>query len=474
MIIRYLSLIILSVAVFASAYYYADLNTMALAIIFLLSIEIVYCLVDVNKNVTLLMFLVSFSTFLLGRIVLPLFSNIEDTISKTGEVFSLNTNKHIYLSLFLSLLFVFGGFLISNKKNYGFINTTTPSVAAIRKAVKKLCLFSFIFAVIITAEKVYMMFTQGYYALYVDYHSKLPYIITILGSFYYYAFYIYLATLPSKSEAKLVIVSYMFIITLSLGTGQRGSFVLGLFFIITYFIIRNDLAKGEKPWITKKALLYGLLSMPLLVLALFAIAYIRLDADIDTSSNIFLYFLYQQGVSAEVIGYTYDYEKYFPEGRIYILGDIIDYLKHNMFSQFLFGTDAVEPQSVKHALDDHSLDAALTYFVKPYLYLEGGGLGGCYIAEAWKDLGYIGVCFVNIIYGWLLAKIRYWGRTNIWKFSIGLIMFSQIIFAPRAHAIKFISVFTSVGVLLIYFYLYIINRNVSYEKSKVNLQQKSV
>ena len=121
----------------------------------------------------------------------------------------------------------------------------------------------------------------------------------------------------------------------------------------------------------------------------------------------------------------------------------------------------MEPQSVKHALEDNSLDACLTYLVKPSFYLEGGGLGGCYIADAWKDLGYVGVALVSFIYGVLLSKIPTWFKSNVWLASVGLIMFNQIVFAPRAHAIKPLSIFTSVAVLLIFSYLYWASRNVS-------------
>ena len=39
---------------------------------------------------------------------------------------------------------------------------------------------------------------------------------------------------------------------------------------------------------------------------------------------------------------------------------------------------------------------------------QGGGLGSSYIAEAWKDFGYLGVIIFSYIYGLILALIPQW------------------------------------------------------------------
>ena len=73
---------------------------------------------------------------------------------------------------------------------------------------------------------------------------------------------------------------------------------------------------------------------------------------------IILSFIYQQGVSVEVIGYTYEYEDYFPKGKVYSIGDIINYFNHNKIAQVFGDKEPIKSQSIEHALDDHSLDAA--------------------------------------------------------------------------------------------------------------------
>ena len=120
--------------------------------------------------------------------------------------------------------------------------------------------------------------------------------------------------------------------------------------------------------------------------------------------------------------------------------------------------EPIKSQSIEHALDDHSLDAALTYLVKPNLYQNGGGLGSSYIAEAWKDFGYLGVIIFSYIYGLILALIPQWCHKGFWWTAIGFIMYNNIIFAPRARAIKFIFEFFSLAVILILISIYLYSK----------------
>lgn len=437
---------------------------MASSLLGLFFILIYYCVKDLNAHITLLVFLIAFFTFLMGRMVLPLFYDISNLLFDIGGAdFSKKTQVHMYVCLFLSLFSVFLGYKyvsLGNKKpNVRFSDKQT--IAKIKSYSKRIIYFSYLFALVQILEKVYVVIKNGYTALYLDYESQLPYIFILIAGWFFHAFYIFLATLPTKKEAKIPIILYLSIATISIGSGQRGSFVLGFLFVIMYLFIRNTLRPGNSPWIGKKGIIGLLITLPALLVFLFLMVYIRSDNDSTFSTNFLISFFYQQGVSVEVIGYTYDYEKYFPTGKIYLLGEIVDYIKHNMFTRILFDTKVVEPQTVQHALEDNSLDAAITYIVKPYYYLNGGGLGGCFIAEAWKDFGYMGVCVVSCFYGLLIAKIPIWCRKNVWVSSVGLAMFNQIIFAPRAHAIKPFSIFLSVNVLLIYVFIYIVSKQKS-------------
>lgn len=104
---------------------------------------------------------------------------------------------------------------------------------------------------------------------------------------------------------------------MSLSSGQRGGAVLAIIFLVTYFFIRNRVNPGEKPWITKRGIIILSTLIPIFVSILFMIAFIRSDKDVDYkgSSNLVVSFFYQQGVSANVIGYVNYFDEKLPRVR---------------------------------------------------------------------------------------------------------------------------------------------------------------
>jgi len=438
-----------------------------------------FCIKDVNRHITLWIYLVSFFTFLMGRILLPVF-NLEDLINNIGGAnFGEKTKYHIYISLYIALLFVFIGYkqIVKTGKHLEKYEYASLKISVIRKLTKKIVYIFFTFAILNACERILFVNLNGYYAYYTSFETRLPYFVFLLGELFEYSVYLYLATMPVKKEAMPILILYLVNGVSYMGIGQRGGFVLSLLFVITYFFLRNKIEPGESKWIGKRGIIISLLSLPVLASFLYLFAYMRTDRDIGYSNNLFLGFLYQQGVSVEVIGYGYEYENSLPEGRLYSIGDIVNYVNHNKIAQVFFGKRPIDPQSVEHAMDDHSFDAALTYIVKPHFYLAGGGLGSSYIAEAWEDMGYIGIILFSCMYGCLLALIFRWCHTSYWWTVIGFIMYNNIIYAPRARAIKFIFDFFSVAVLLLLLFVFIYsvckirkNKYIVYEESNVVIQ----
>ena len=458
---RILFLLFLSF-VFIMGYWGENEMVMLTTLFSLFAYQCIYTFRNINDRITLLVFLVAFFTFLMGRILLPLFTDVNDLIVNIGGAeFYTQTYYHIYTSLFIALLFIYLGYHRAAQKDSSIPITyqyDSVGVLAIRKYTKKLSYFTFLFASIVIYEQIRFVLVNGYFAFYVDFESNLPYPVILAGALFDYCVYLFLATMPSKKECRPIIFLYLFNGISYMGIGQRGSFVLNFLFVITYLFLRNKIRPGNKPWIGRKGIISLLISMPLLVSFLYIFAYIRTDSNVIDSKNLILSFIYQQGVSVEVIGYTYEYEDYFPKGKVYSIGDIINYFNHNKIAQVFGDKEPVKPQSIEHALDDHSLDAALTYFVKPHLYLRGGGLGSSYIAEAWKDFGYLGVIIFSYIYGLILALIPQWCHKGFWWTAIGFIMYNNIIFAPRARAIKFIFEFFSLAVILILISIYLYSK----------------
>ena len=63
-----------------------------------------------------------------------------------------------------------------------------------------------------------------------------------------------------------------------------------------------------------------------------------------------------------------------------------------------------------HPSQSHHLGAWLTKIVAPEYYKIGGGLGYSFIAEAYINFGWIGVTFLNILFGYLYAMFCLWAQ----------------------------------------------------------------
>lgn len=418
-----------------------------------------------RNNITIIAFLVTFFTFLLTRIFIPLFADENELMIEIGggRKFNRDILSFINYSIFISLVSVYIGYEIINLRKRKIHSVSTfyyqsPKIIRIRNFSKwATCVFS-LFALINIIDQIRYVLTNGYMDYYLNYENSIPYIIVFLATFFDFFFIFYMATMPSKKQALPIIVLYLLINLVSLGMGQRGGAVLSVMFVITYFFLRNRINPGPKLWITKKGIISIALFVPIAISLLFLIAYIRTDKNTDSldKSNLALNFFYQQGVTVNVVGFVKDYENKLPEEKFYSVGKIIEFAKYNIVSQLIFGTKAIKPQTREHALEDNTLHATLTYFESPNLYFSGGGYGGCYIADLWADWGLIGIILGNLIYGICLAKIKEWCAESFWKSSVGLLMYTCILFAPRSNYIDFIYVFVPYSALLSYLIIYLV------------------
>ena len=87
------------------------------------------------------------------------------------------------------------------------------------------------------------------------------------------------------------------------------------------------------------------------------------------------------------------------------------------------------------------------------VYFRGGGLGSCYIAEAYKDFGYIGIIFFSILIGMLLFKFSNSNSQNVYLLCFMFIMQSNLLLAPRDAVFGFIcNTFTITNLLYIFIF----------------------
>ena len=182
---RILFLLFLSF-VFIMGYWGENEMVMLTTLFSLFAYQCIYTFRNINDRITLLVFLVAFFTFLMGRILLPLFTDVNDLIVNIGGAeFYTQTYYHIYTSLFIALLFIYLGYHRAAQKDSSIPITyqyDSVGVLAIRKYTKKLSYFTFLFASIVIYEQIRFVLVNGYFAFYVDFESNLPYPVILAGN----------------------------------------------------------------------------------------------------------------------------------------------------------------------------------------------------------------------------------------------------------------------------------------------------
>ncbi len=87
------------------------------------------------------------------------------------------------------------------------------------------------------------------------------------------------------------------------------------------------------------------------------------------------------------------------------------------------------------------------------MYLQGHGVGSCYIAELYHDFGMIGVMIGSFFYGYILKKINNIQFENYLGDGILIAMIYYVILAPRGNFDGFIggifSLYSVFGTLMI-------------------------
>ena len=329
------------------------------------------------------MFLLCYFMFLLGSYFVYEYFNY----TKGVVLFDSEILNHIYFSLFISLIAIMIGYFtldIKFKTNFKFEKNINEDL--VRKISLLLFYLSYIPYIAIEILRVSKVRGVGYTELYLDEAIRIPYIIGIFvyGCLFY--FYIYLSTLPKRNEVKIPLFLFIIYCTLTLFTGNRSIFVVNLSIIFIYSIFRSNNERSEDNWINKRLLFFILLLIPIILFALDYLGSVRFQNTIfdQNKSSSFLDIFVKQGVSSSVIGFEKMYDYSIPN-KIYSFGTLIEKLKYNPLSSFIFGIESLRGNSVERAVLGNSFAHAISYIVLPFGYLHGRGLGTCYIAEAYHD-----------------------------------------------------------------------------------------
>lgn len=204
---------------------------------------IVYAVSKFNERSVFFGFLVTFFIFLMGRQMLEIFG-----LHKIETDFPDSVQKKTEITLLLSLMGLFGGYIISGyiknskmkiriKKKQN--NEQTLLVPYIRKVSSILFRITYIFAILKVLESAIYVSYAGYLSMYTSFSSNLPYIIQKLAELSPILMFTYLGTLPSKKECQCNIVLYIIYLLSTLATGRRFECIGGLLLLVVYYALRK-------------------------------------------------------------------------------------------------------------------------------------------------------------------------------------------------------------------------------------------
>lgn len=418
-------------------------------------IGFIFMIREMDKNIFIITFLISFFTFLLGSELICLLGFEENKYLFLDEI-----NSHAYLTIVISLMSLFFSYIFTNaylRRRYrynGTVKVLSPRILSVRKVSLFVFYILMVFKVVVNLSEVFFTRTFGYSSFYTDYYFQGPSVFIKLADMSTTAFFVFLGTLPTKKECRIPVVIYICVNLITIFTGRRNDLISALLLIFVYYCLRNIMYSYNEVWISRKKLLILVLITPLILSVLSAISSVRAGNDTNVAISYFkgiTDFFYQQGFSINIIKWEKSLESSIPD-KVYSLGQIYEFFTtRNFISRALFDFKSFSGQTVERALEGHRMSYLLSYLVFPWSYANGYGIGSCYIAEAYHDFGYLGVVIFNCIYGFLFARFNYNKYRGPVFMAISFLMMQQLLLAPRSYADAFIGSildFSNIEILL--------------------------
>jgi oligosaccharide repeat unit polymerase len=407
-------------------------------------IMVLYCVNNLRKRIILLFFLISFFTFLLGgHLVYELFG------LELKHYYGYEYYKFSNLTLIVSLFFLFLGYFFAENikiRHYEHIDDNLSYISlcdtkyhrTVRKVALIMFFISYPFYMYSNADVVSFVLSNSYSSYYSTYTSSVPYFVGVVANMSANFFFLYLATMPSKKELKIPMLLYTSCGVLSLFSGRRFNFVFTILFLVLYFLIRHY--ASDEVWIEKKHVILLAVGFPVLCITMYLYNYIRFDQDVSdfNLASLFFGFFQQQGFSSSLMRM----EMYYRSKLVnhpYSFSGLEKFIHTNVIFRNLLHLDSgfsYYNQNISRAINSNSLDQALSYYaLGKSSYLSGSGVGSCYIAELYTDLGYVGVAIGNFAYGVLLKIVnRTWLKTthvNVWTVAFAFALVESILKTPR-------------------------------------------
>ena len=314
------------------------------------------------------------------------------------------------------------------------------SVLLIRNLSQLFYFLSYGFYLYIILHRTLFILRTSYIDSYVGYDHNISFIVSSIGAMAPHFFYLFLATLPSKKQTYPVIALQLIYGVVSLFTGRRTEFMLIVLFVLFYFVFRHYYDKGKEVWLNKRILIGSLLAVPFLIIFMFLFHFFRNGMDIENLSikDILFGFFQQQGFSSSLLRLSLFRQDLLRDDVYYSFYGLVKFTRTNSLIGLFYNPDygfSYLKNSVEFAQNGNSLAHSLSYIALQSSYLQGRGVGSCYIAELFHDFGYWGISIGSTIYGVMIGAINFlWMRVksyNVWVTAICFSLMEAFLKAPR-------------------------------------------
>lgn len=402
-----------------------QVDILFLCVICLWVAMIIVAVSKIEQRAMLFLFSITFFVFLLGREFLQQF------FSYQYETFENKITEHTHLCLLLALAGIAVAYWITKRKSTDIVCSVEGENGMVQKVSRFTYFVVLIPAVIYRFYTVFYVQSHGYAAYYTDFQMLLNenILLSIFGKLDYMVspcVCIYLASMPSKKEFYSTAALYAMYLTLTLGAGARGPFLLGVFFLLFYILYRAAATPAEG-WFKRSYLVLCGAFFVFFALGAYFSGLIRDEASGETGLlDGIIGFIYSQGVSINVLKRGFIFKDQIPDGYLYSM----NFMRSGFIAR-LFNIPIYTGNSVETALYGGNFAHALSYLFMPESYLSGHGTGTSYVAELYHDFGYIGVFLGSILYGWLSAKTDTYKPGMLIRRSCMFIMITQLLWAPR-------------------------------------------
>ena len=304
----------------------------------------------------------------------------------------------------------------------------------------------------------------GYTSLYLASGTTLfqnPF-IDLFDKFYILGLYGYLATFPAIDKLKIPLITFFVYLLISLFTGYRGTFVIGIVFLIWYFAKRDLIFFDRKQFYTKRKMILLSVCCILLPILMQIIGSLRVGGNVDLSQidELFFGFFDSQGLTGKLGAVALQYREAIlsiAEPFELVIAPLKNFLINNSLVRLFTG--GILGQSFDSLTTNPNFGAVATYVTNTAAYFSGGAIGTCYFVEAMIGYGFIGLLCANLIVALLLCWLdnitaNTW-YLNILKFNL----VETSIYTPRHSLFDFVpNSFSAVIFILITYFIVVLAR----------------